>query len=132
MSDTKIPIRNVVLLGHSHSGKTQLAEALLVAGGAIVKPGKVTEGTTISDYNSDEKERKLSINLSLLHFEKDGINLTGGRNQHEREQIEKLQNRTGFNLEKYKGNKRTMLRNCVLPELGLHIFQEALREQTLL
>ena len=54
-------------------------------------------------------------------FEKDGINLTGGRNQHEKEQIEKLQNKTGFNLEHYKGNKRTMLRNCVNPELGLHI-----------
>ncbi|MFH1380732.1 MAG: elongation factor G, partial [Candidatus Omnitrophota bacterium] len=73
MPDIKTPIRNVVLLGHSHSGKTQTAEALLASGGAITNPGKITDGTTVSDYNPDEKERKISINLSLLHFEKDGI-----------------------------------------------------------
>ncbi len=68
-----IPIRNTILLGHSHSGKTQLSEALIFAGGAIPKPGKVDEGTTVSDYNEDEKERKISINSSILHFTKDNI-----------------------------------------------------------
>jgi elongation factor G len=70
-----IPIRNTILLGHSHSGKTQLSEALLFAGGAIPKPGNVDEGTTVSDYNEDEKERKISINASILHFTKDNINV---------------------------------------------------------
>ena len=73
MPEEKIPIRNTILLGHSHSGKTQLSEALIFAGGAISKPGKVDEGTTISDYNEDEKERKISINSSILHFTKDNI-----------------------------------------------------------
>ncbi|UCD55262.1 MAG: elongation factor G [Candidatus Omnitrophota bacterium] len=68
-----IPIRNIILLGHSHSGKTQLSEALIFAGGAIPKAGKVDEGTTISDYNEDEHERKISINSSILHFTKDSI-----------------------------------------------------------
>lgn len=69
----QIPIRNIILLGHSHSGKTQLSEALLFAAGAISGPGKVTEGTTHSDYNDDERARKISINASILHLEKDGV-----------------------------------------------------------
>jgi len=68
VADGKIPIRNIILLGHSHSGKTQTSEALLSAGGAIAKAGSVVQGTAISDYNEDEKERKISINSSLLHF----------------------------------------------------------------
>ena len=40
-----------------------------------------------------------------------------------------LQKELGFNIDKYDGvDKRKLLRNCVLPELGLHIFQEAFRE----
>lgn len=55
------------------------------------------------------------------HFEKDTINLTGGRNEHEKEQVERLQNKHGFDLTGKKGSKRTMLRNCVSPEVGKHI-----------
>ena len=73
MADTRIGIRNVILLGHSHSGKTQTAEALLALNGAIVKAGLVTEGTTVSDYNDDEKERKVSINSSLMNFVKNDV-----------------------------------------------------------
>lgn len=73
MAEDKIPIRNVILLGHSHSGKTQLSEALTFVGGGIPKPGRVEEGTTVSDYNEDEKERKISLNSSVLHFTKDNI-----------------------------------------------------------
>jgi elongation factor G len=73
MAEDKLPIRNIVLLGHSHAGKTQLSEALLAAAGAIPNPGKVEEGTTQSDYNEDEKERKISISASLLSFKKDGV-----------------------------------------------------------
>ena len=73
MEEERIAIRNIILLGHSHSGKTQLSEALLFAGGAIPKPGSVDAGTTVSDYNDDEKERKISIGSSVLHFTKDKI-----------------------------------------------------------
>ena len=73
MSDNRLPIRNIILLGHSHSGKTTLAESLLFAGGAILKAGSVDTGTSVSDYNEDEKERKISINSSVLHLEKDNI-----------------------------------------------------------
>lgn len=73
MAEEKIPIRNIILLGHSHAGKTQLSEALLAEAGAIPKPGSVDHGTTVSDYNDDEKERKISINSSLLHLTKSGV-----------------------------------------------------------
>lgn len=60
-------IRNIALLGHSASGKTSLAEGFLFHAGAIPKLGSVPEGTTVSDYNSDEIARKISINASILH-----------------------------------------------------------------
>ena len=46
---------------------------MLHASGAIPIPGNVTQGTTQSDYNDDEKERKVSINASLLHFTHAGV-----------------------------------------------------------
>jgi len=75
VADGKIPIRNIILLGHSHSGKTQISEALLCAGGAIAKSGSVDQGTSVSDYNDDEKERKISINSSMLHITTDGVKI---------------------------------------------------------
>jgi len=70
-------IRNIVLISHAGSGKTTLAEGLLYNAGATNRFGKVEEGTTISDYNEDEKERKVSINASILSFDYNGkhINL---------------------------------------------------------
>ena len=61
-------IRNIILLGHSSSGKTSLAESILYAAGAIPKMGKVIDGTTVSDYNEDEKEKKHSASSSLISF----------------------------------------------------------------
>jgi elongation factor G len=59
-------IRNIILLGHSGSGKTSLAEAILFSAGAISKMGTVPEGNTVSDYNEDEKDRKCSLSSSLM------------------------------------------------------------------
>jgi elongation factor G len=61
-------IRNIILLGHSGSGKTSLAEAMLHAAGSIPKMGSIREGNTVSDYNEDEKERKCSLGSSLVSF----------------------------------------------------------------
>jgi len=66
-------IRNVVFVSHSGAGKTTLVENLLFKGGTISKKGSVNAGTTVSDYNEDEKERKTSINLSVSFYEKDGV-----------------------------------------------------------
>ncbi len=62
-------IRNLALIGHSTVGKTTLAEAILFAAGETNRQGSVDDGSTLSDYNSDEITRKISINTSLLHCE---------------------------------------------------------------
>jgi elongation factor G len=68
-------IRNIVLLGHSGSGKTSLAEAMLFNSGAINRLGKVEDGNTVSDYDEEEISRTLSINLSILPCEWKGYKI---------------------------------------------------------
>jgi len=66
-------IRNVVLLSHSGAGKTSLAEAMLYNAGAITRLGKVDQGNTTSDYDPDEVKRKISLYLTLLPCEWQGM-----------------------------------------------------------
>ena len=66
--DTK-DIRNIALLGHSASGKTTLAEAILFTAGAINRMGKIENGNTKSDYLDDEISRQISISTSLMQLE---------------------------------------------------------------
>ncbi|HEY6531104.1 MAG TPA: elongation factor G [Acidimicrobiales bacterium] len=70
-------IRNVALVGHGSSGKTTLAEALLVEAGAIPRPGRVEDGTTTCDFEPEEQRRGVSLALALAPFEWKGhkINL---------------------------------------------------------
>ena len=62
-------IRNVVLLGHSGSGKSALAESLLYMTGAIVRMGKNADGNTVSDYDPEETRRNISISTSVIPLE---------------------------------------------------------------
>jgi len=60
-------IRNVALVGHTASGKTQLASAILSGAGMLNRFGKVDEGTTATDYDEDEIARKHTLSASLAY-----------------------------------------------------------------
>jgi elongation factor G len=66
-------IRNIALVGHRGTGKTALFEALLFRGGVVNRLGKVEDGTTVSDYDDDEKRRQLSLQGTLAHVERAGL-----------------------------------------------------------
>ena len=61
-------IRNLALLAHNGAGKTSLAEAILFNTKVINRLGKVSEGSTTSDYDPAEQKRGMSINLSMLPY----------------------------------------------------------------
>ncbi len=60
-------IRNVALAGHSRTGKTSLAEAMLFTCGETNRLGTIVDGTTRSDYTEAEISRQISITTSVLH-----------------------------------------------------------------
>jgi len=62
----------VVLLGHSHDGKTMLAEAMLFASGAVARMGSPDQGTATTDFEPEEQKRKISINLGVASAEHNG------------------------------------------------------------
>src|ERR1700674_4044291 len=62
-------IRNVALVGHSGSGKTQLAAAILSDAGMINRFGKVDDGTTVTDFDEEEIARKHTLSASLAYAE---------------------------------------------------------------
>ncbi len=70
-------IRNVTILGHGSSGKTSLVEALLFNGGGSSRVGRVEDGSTVADWDSEEQRRGISINLSVVpvQFEDTKLNL---------------------------------------------------------
>ena len=62
-------IRNVAVVGHGDTGKTQLVSALLYTAGMVNRLGKVDEGTSVTDYDEEEIQRKFSISAALAYAE---------------------------------------------------------------
>jgi len=62
-------LRNVALVGHSGSGKTQLVSALLFDAGAVNRLGKVDEGTTVTDYDEEAIARKHTLSAGVAYAE---------------------------------------------------------------
>jgi elongation factor G len=65
-------LRNVVLIGHSSSGKTTLGEAMLFNTGATSRRGRVEDGTTVSDWDEEAIRRRISVGASVLPCEWQG------------------------------------------------------------
>lgn len=76
MKEYKIEnLRNVGIIGHSDSGKTALTEALLYYTNTTDRLGTCEDGNTVSDYDQEEKKRKISLSLSIIPFEWNGMKI---------------------------------------------------------
>jgi elongation factor G len=64
---TTADIRNVLLAGHGGSGKTTLVDAILFSSGTATRKGSTAEGSSVSDFEKEEKEHGHSIYSSVLH-----------------------------------------------------------------
>ncbi|MDY6934155.1 MAG: elongation factor G [Spirochaetota bacterium] len=68
-------LRNVVILGHSSTGKSTLFDAILFAGKKIERIGNPNNGTLTSDFDEEEKNRAISIRSSLGFVEVDDVKI---------------------------------------------------------
>ena len=68
-------IKNIAFLGHSGSGKTTLVDALLYYYGAIERIGKSGDGTTVMDFDTEEKKRKCSVSTAVYALETENLKL---------------------------------------------------------
>jgi elongation factor G len=64
---TASELRNVAVVGHNTVGKTTLVAALLHSAGSTTRPGRIEEGTCPTDFDGEEMERQISINLAVAH-----------------------------------------------------------------
>ncbi|MEA2329837.1 MAG: elongation factor, partial [Thermoanaerobaculia bacterium] len=62
-------IRNVAVVGHNDTGKTTLVTQLLFNAGAITRLGRIDDGTTVTDFDQDEIDRKHSISTAIAFAE---------------------------------------------------------------
>ncbi|SFD47677.1 elongation factor G [Clostridium uliginosum] len=68
-------LRNVGLMGHSGTGKTSLAESILYHSEITDRLGKIEDGTTVLDFDAEEKKRKISIALSVAPIELEDVKI---------------------------------------------------------
>jgi elongation factor G len=75
--DSPEKLRNVAVAGHNDTGKTTLVSALLYAGGVTTRLHRVEDGNTLTDFDHEETERRISIGLAacFLPWQQHKINL---------------------------------------------------------
>jgi elongation factor G len=71
-SYTTAQLRNVTLIGHSSSGKTTLAEAMVFNTGATSRRGRVEDGTTVADWDEEAIRRRISVGSAVVPCEHKG------------------------------------------------------------
>jgi elongation factor G len=73
MAKTRIEdIRNIALCGHGSAGKTTLADKMLTTTGTVNRQASVDDGSSICDFDDEEKTHKYSVEASIIHFQHAG------------------------------------------------------------
>ena len=69
-------LRNVGVIGHDDTGKTTLVSACLYTTGAVTRLGRVEEGNSTTDFDEEEIDRQISIQVGLAHAQWRGSQIT--------------------------------------------------------
>src|SRR4029077_6477054 len=75
MGYTTAGIRNIALVGQAGAGKTSLLETLLLQAGAIRARGSLARGTTVSDFDPQERRLQHSLDTTICGFDFNGIDV---------------------------------------------------------
>jgi len=75
MPYTTESIRNIAILGHGGNGKTSLAESMLFLTGGTDRLGKISDGNTVADSDSEEIKRQITIYLATMFAEHNGCKI---------------------------------------------------------
>ncbi len=65
-------IRNIVFCGHGSAGKTTLVDKILTGTGTVTRMASVEDGTSICDFDEEEKHHKYTIESTVVHFDHGG------------------------------------------------------------
>ena len=68
-------VRNIALVGHTGSGKTSLAEALLFKAGMTTRMGRVQDGSSMLDYTDEAKEKMSSLDSAVCYLSHGGLHV---------------------------------------------------------
>jgi elongation factor G len=75
MGNATSGIRNIALVGPAGAGKTSITETLLLQGGATRSRGSLARGTTVSDFDPQEKRLQHSLDTAICSFSADGTRI---------------------------------------------------------